>query len=289
MEENQPTASREVRRAGTGTLAMAAVVVCLGALALGIWLRERSQMRAADAEHARTVASLNQALDQAKNQIQELNTRLDTLTQARPQPLGPPQPVRKTVTVHHRQPVPRPAVGDPRVDKLQGELADTQKELARTREQMAQAQQELDGKISSTRDDLNGSIARTHEEVVALQKRGERNVYEFRLDKSKQFQRVGPLSLSLRSTSTKHKTYDLQMMVEDNQLGKKHVNLYEPVWVTLSDRPQSVEVVVNRIGKNEIEGYISEPRYKKSELAANPAASAPAKPQQQLATRPETR
>ena len=285
MEENQPTASREVRRAGTGALAMVAVMVCLGALALGIWLRERSQMQAANAEHARTVASLNQALDQAKSQIQELNTRLDALTQARPEPAGPPLPARKTALIHHRPPAPRPAPGDPRVDRLQGELADTQKELARTREEMARTQQNLDGKISSTRDDLNGSIARTHDEVVALQKRGERNVYEFRLDKSKQFQRVGPLSLSLRSTSTKHKTYDLQMMVEDNQLGKKHVNLYEPVWVTLSDRPQAVELVVNRVGKNEVEGYISEPKYKKSELAANPAESSPAKPQQQLETR----
>ena len=307
MEENQPTASREVRRAGTGTLAMAAVVVCLGALALGIWLRERSQMRAADAEHARTVASLNQALDQAKNQIQELNTRLDTLTQARPQPLGPPQPVRKTVTVHHRQPVPRPAAGDPRVDKLQGELADTQKELARTREQMAQAQQELDGKISSTRDDLNGSIAqtrdalakshddlsgqidstrtdlsgsiaKTHDEVVALRKRGEQNIYEFQLAKAKQFQRVGPLSVALRSTSTKHKTYDLAMIVEDNQLSKKHINLYEPVWIRLSDRPQAVELVVNRVDKDRISGYLSEPKYKRSELAAT-SEKAPEKPQ----------
>ena len=33
--------------------------------------------------------------------------------------------------------------------------------------------------------------------MVALRKRGEQNVYEFHLDKSKQFQRVGPLSIAL--------------------------------------------------------------------------------------------
>jgi hypothetical protein len=104
--------------------------------------------------------------------------------------------------------------------------------------------------------------------VVALQRRGERNIYEFKLTKSKDLHRVGPLSVSLRSTSTRHKTYDLAMVVDDNSLNKKHVNLYEPVWITLTDRAQPVQLVVNHVGKDEIEGYVSEPKYRNSELSA---------------------
>ena len=65
------------------------------------------------------------------------------------------------------------------------------------------------------------------------------------------------------------------MMVDDFQLQKKNINLFEPVWITLSDRPQPVELVVNEIHKDLIKGYISEPKYKKSELAASAAAPGP--------------
>jgi hypothetical protein len=84
---------------------------------------------------------------------------------------------------------------------------------------------------------------------------------------------VGPISLSLRKVDFKKKHYDLSMMVDDFELQKKSVNLFEPVWITLSDHPQPVELVVNEIHKDEIKGYISEPKYKKSELvsAATPA------------------
>ena len=108
---------------------------------------------------------------------------------------------------------------------------------------------------------------------MALQRRGEQNIYEFKLTKSKEMQRVGPLSISLRSTSVKHKTYDLTMAVYDNALAKKHVNIYEPVWITLSDRPQPVQLVVNHVEKNEITGYVSEPKYKKSEAGGQLGAA----------------
>ena len=65
------------------------------------------------------------------------------------------------------------------------------------------------------------------------------------------------------------------MMVDDNQLQKKGVNLYEPVWINLADRPQPLELVVNEISKNEIKGYLSEPKYKKADLDAS---TPPAKP-----------
>ena len=151
--------------------------------------------------------------------------------------------------------------------ELRAQLDAQQKMLTQTQAEVAKNRADLEGNLNSTRDELNGSIAKTHEELVALAKRGERSYFEFDLTKSKEFQRVGPITLSLRHTDTKHKNYDLQMIVDDNQLTKKHVNLYEPIWIHTENESQPVQVVVNKVQKNLIHGYVSAPKYKPSELA----------------------
>jgi hypothetical protein len=165
---------------------------------------------------------------------------------------------------------------DKKYAQLQAQLAEQQKQLKETQDEVAKNRSDLEGTINSTRDDLNGSIAKTHEELVALAKRGERSYFEFELSKSKQFQRVGPITLSLRKSDTKHKSYDLAMIVDDNQLQKKKVNLYEPIWIHTENESQPVQIVVNRIDKDLVHGYISAPKYKPSELAAvGPASVTP--------------
>jgi len=166
-----------------------------------------------------------------------------------------------------RQParVRRPA-DDPRWQRVESRLADQEQRIAGAKRDVEDARAELEGKLSSTKDELGGSIAKTHDELVALQKRGERNYSEFTLDRSKDFRKVGPVSLALRKADTKHKRYNLELIVEDVKLEKKNVSLYEPVYLTLSDRPQPMEVVVNQISKNEVRGYVSQPKYRKSEL-----------------------
>jgi len=101
----------------------------------------------------------------------------------------------------------------------------------------------------------------------------ERSYFEFDLNKEKQFQRVGPLTLSLRKTDMKHKSYDVAMIVDDNELQKKKVNLYEPIWIHTENDSQPVQIIVNRIDKDAVHGYISAPKYKPSELAAVGSAS----------------
>jgi hypothetical protein len=124
--------------------------------------------------------------------------------------------------------------------------------------------------LAATRTDLQGSIARTHEDLVVLQKKGERNYFEFDLDKSKNFNRAGPVGVSLRKANTKHLYADLELLVDDRQLSKKHLNLYEPVMFYPADERQPVELVINSITKNHIHGYISAAKYKASELASAP-------------------
>jgi len=173
-----------------------------------------------------------------------------------------------------RRPARRPA-DDTRWRQMQEQVTEQKKELADTKQQLDQTRQDLQNNLNSTRDELSSSIAKNHDELVILQKRGDRNLYEFDLERSKQFHRVGPLNVSVRSVNQKHRFYDLVMTVEDQQVERKHVSLYEPLMLRLADRPQPVELVVNRIDKNGVRGYISEPKYKNSELAST-TGSAPA-------------
>jgi prefoldin subunit 5 len=170
----------------------------------------------------------------------------------------------------------RPRAGsrayDPRYRKLQSQLDAQGKAIDQTRADIASAQSDL----SSTRTELSGSIARTHDDLVALQKRGERNYYEFDLDKSKDFKREGPIGIALRKANTRNQYADLQLMVEDSKLTQKHVNLYQPAMFYQPDSPQPIEIVINSISKNHVHGYISAPKYRQSELAAmsTPASNA---------------
>jgi hypothetical protein len=175
---------------------------------------------------------------------------------------------------HHKHVAPKkPSAVDTKFAKLQAQLDDQQKQLKDTQDAVEKDRADLEGNISSTRDELNGSIAKTHDELVVLEKRGERSYFEFDLSKSKQFQRIGPLTLSLRKADTKHKNYDLAMIVDDNELNKKKVNLYEPIWIHTENEAQPAQIVVNKIDKDEVHGYVSAPKYKPSELAAAGAAA----------------
>jgi len=286
--------------AKTGLLLFVIALCGIAGISTFYFVREHRQ--------ALQLASTNEALtanlNQVQGQLQSLTDKLNALTAAQQTPPAPSEPSAARPSAMgertHKKPVHRvvvakkqePPPDDPRWGQVQSQLTDQQKQLAATREEMEKNRTELDGRLNSTRDELNGtishtrdelngSIARTHEEVVALQKRGERNYYEFHLDKSKSFQRVGPLNVSLRKVNEKHKRYNLAMIVDDMQVDKKDVNVLEPVWITLADRPQPVQLVVNKIQKDRIEGYVSEPKYKNSELSAS---AAPAMDKTQQAT-----
>ena len=212
--------------------------------------------------------SLNSTVEQMRNQIGALTAKLDQMA-APP----PPQLPAANAPVTRRSTLATSAAQDRRMRQVQSQLADQQKQLKETQNQLTTAKSDLEGKLGSARDELNGSIARTHGELVDLEKRGERSYYEFDLSKSKSYQREGPIQISLRKADSKHQSYDLMMLVDDHQLAKKKVDLYEPIWLHQADQPQPVQVVVNKIDKDRIHGYVSAPKYRESELAANAAQS----------------
>jgi cell division protein FtsB len=213
--------------------------------------------------------ALHTTIDQMRNQIGTLTAKLDQIN-APP----PAQAPAASAPAANRTTSPNSAAQDRRMKQVQSQLARQQKQLKETQDRLTAAKSDLEGQLGSTRDELNGSIAKTHEELVGLEKRGERKYYEFDLSKSKDFQREGPIQISLRKADSKHQSYDLMMLVDDHQLSKKKVDLYEPIWLHQTDQPQPVQVVVNKIDKNAIHGYVSTARYRDSDLASNAAQPA---------------
>jgi hypothetical protein len=292
-EKNHQEDRTAETRVGTNRWLAVALVVLLGVagIAFAYGYRQQALAHQLTEQQSATSATMNQL----QGEVSSLTAKLNEMTaEQQAQKAAASAAAQKSPQSHAKAASSkgRPVV-DKRYQQLQSQLADQQKQLKDTQELVAKNQADLEGNLSSTRDELNGSIAKTHEELVTLAKRGERNYFEFDLSKSKQFQRIGPLTLSLRKADTKHKSYDLAMIVDDNELNKKKVNLYEPIWIHTESEAQPVQIVVNKIEKNVVHGYISAPKYKPSELAsatvtpvstktpaATPNPQDPQKPQQ---------
>jgi hypothetical protein len=257
-------------------LVLVAALVVVACVALGYGYRQQVAVGHMSAEETMAKATINQMQGQLDTVTAKLTDMVaaqqaaQAAANARQQNASKPEK-KNGATAHSA--AKRGAAVDKRYQQLQAQLEEQQKQLKETQELVAKNRTDLEGNIGSTRDELNGSIAKTHEELVALAKRGERSYFEFDLTKSKQFQRVGPVTLSLRKADTKHKSYELQMIVDDNTLTKKNVNLYEPIWIHAENESQPVQIVVNRVEKNQVHGYVSAPKYKPSELAAAGSAS----------------
>jgi hypothetical protein len=255
-----------------GLLALVAAMVVVAGVALGYGYRQQIMVGHLTAEETMAKATISQMQWQLDNLSAKLNDMTAVQDAANERAQKASQAEKKNGAAAHST-AKRGAPVEKRYKQLQAQLEEQQKQLKETQELVAKNRTDLEGNLSSTRDELNGSIAKTHEELVALAKRGERSYFEFDLTKSKQFQRVGPVTLSLRKADTKHKSYDVEMIVDDNHLTKKKVNLYEPIWIHVENESQPVQIVVNRVEKNLVHGYVSAPKYKPSELAAVGSAS----------------
>ncbi len=261
-DQDRTTAPTGVNRILIG--AVVALLVIAG-VAFGYGYRQQIMVSHLSAQESVATATIGDLQGQLSTLTGKLNDMV-AAQQAAQQAAEQAAAQKKTVAK-------RSAPTDKRYKQLQAQLEDQQKQLKETQDLVAKNKTDIESNLSSTKDELNGSIAKTHEELVVLQKRGERNYFEFDLTKSKQFQRFGPLTLSLRRTDAKHMNYDLSMVVDDNQLSKKRVNLYEPIWLHTESEGQPVQVVVNKIGKNFVHGYISAPKYKPADLAVTGAAT----------------
>jgi hypothetical protein len=138
------------------------------------------------------------------------------------------------------------------VSGVKTDLGKTQTDLATTISQL----QSIKGDVS----DHSSLIARNHDELELLKHKGDRNFYEFVLNKGER-KPVGTVSLELKKTDSKKSKFTLLVYADDKTYEKKDRNLNEPLQFYSGKDPGLFEIVVNSINaKNQIAGYLSVPK-----------------------------
>ncbi|HWT66881.1 MAG TPA: hypothetical protein VN151_12265 [Terracidiphilus sp.] len=250
----------------------AALIACAG-IVFGV--REHNSALTADTQR-QTLADQNKQmtaqLSTTQNQLDAIAQKVNALSAANQPATAEAGRSGTAPGGRHAGATRHGAVSDSRFTKMQTQIDAQGKLLDAQRSDIDSTRTDL----ATARTELTGSIARTHDELVVLQKKGERNYVEFDITKSKEFKREGPINISLRKANTKRGYADLALIVEDRNLTQKHVNLYQPAMFYTSDAVQPIEIVINDISKDHIHGYVSAPKYRKSELvAANDALANP--------------
>jgi chromosome segregation ATPase len=87
------------------------------------------------------------------------------------------------------------------VTKLNGDVSGVRNDLDDTKNKLERATGDMGV--------MSGLIARNHDDLEELRRKGDRNYYEFTIQKSKTPQRVGPVQMSLNKTDQKKSKYTM--------------------------------------------------------------------------------
>jgi hypothetical protein len=125
--------------------------------------------------------------------------------------------------------------------------------------------------LNMARSELGTLIAKNHDEIDVLRRMGERDYIEFTIAGKNQPQKVGNLTVELKGVNEKKNRANLMVVLEDKKVEEKNRNINSPIILYPSGQRQAEELVINKIGKNTISGYVSMP---KAGAATATAASA---------------
>jgi predicted nucleic acid-binding Zn-ribbon protein len=171
---------------------------------------------------------------------------------------------------------------DQKILSVATEVGGAKKDIESTRTDLEATK----GKLERATGDMgvmSGLIAHNRDDLEELRRRGDRNYYEFTVQKSKTPQRVGPVQMALNRADQKKSRYTVMVFADDRSIEKKDKTAGEPVqfYMRGATRMAPYEIVVFDVGKNQIKGYLSTPKDAGGAPAATPAAtpaSAAAKP-----------
>ena len=114
--------------------------------------------------------------------------------------------------------------------------------------------------LKMARSEMGTLIARNHDEIDQLRRLGERDYVEFTIAGKNKPQKVANVTVELKGVNEKKNQYSVAMTVEDKQFEKKNRSMNEPVFFYISGTKLPEEIVINKVGKNTVSGYISIPK-----------------------------
>jgi cell division protein FtsB len=296
ISPNVPSPEESYRYESTGTPRWIAVLfgVVIAALAvIGVaGYSTQSRMNQDLAEQQKQNKVLTAQLEQANSRIADLKSQVEITTQR----MGLTQSEIAKAKSRAETILKEQQAADL---KLTSQLSQAQKEneekIGAVATEVGGAKKDIEatksdleatkGKLERSLGDMNvmsGLIAHNRDDLEDLRRRGDRNYYEFTLQRSKNAQRVGPVQMSLNKTDPRKAKYTITVVADDKTIEKKDKTSGEPVqfYVKGSARMAPYEIVVFDVGKNQITGYLATPKDGGGgapPAAATPAAS-PAKP-----------
>jgi hypothetical protein len=114
--------------------------------------------------------------------------------------------------------------------------------------------------LTLARGEFGTLIAKNHDEIDELRRLGERNYYEFTINKKNQRERVGELMVELKNVNAKKNLYTVSLYMDDARFDKKNRSVNEPIYFFINGTRAPMEFTVNKIGRDKIAGYLSVPK-----------------------------
>lgn len=113
--------------------------------------------------------------------------------------------------------------------------------------------------LGMARSELGTLIARNHDDLETLRKLGERDYFEFTLER-KHPQKVAGVGLQLKKANVKNHKYSVILEADDMQIEKKDRTVNEPIVFFVGGQKKAFELVVNKVQSDKVIGYLSAPK-----------------------------
>lgn len=135
------------------------------------------------------------------------------------------------------------------VNKLNGDVTGVKGDLDATKNNLQMA-----------RSEMGTLIARNHDEIDQLRRMGQRDYYEFTVQRKAGAQKVGAILVELKGTNTKKNQFTINVLADDKSFEKKNRSVNEPIFFYTGGSRAALELVVNKVTKNSASGYLSIPK-----------------------------
>jgi len=114
--------------------------------------------------------------------------------------------------------------------------------------------------IQMARSEMGTLIARNHDEIDQLRRMGQRDYFEFTVQRKGGATKVGTIQIELKDTNTKKNRYTINVLADDNSFEKKDRSVNEPIFFYTGGTRAALELVVNKVTKTTATGYLSVPK-----------------------------
>ena len=145
------------------------------------------------------------------------------------------------------------------VASVKTDVGGVKTDVATTRSDLETTKTQL-GRVVGDAGVMSGLIAKNGSELEILKHRGDRNYFEFSLQKGAKPTLLSTVKLQLKKVDEKRSKYTMDVSADDKNIQKKDKNLDEPVQFYTGKDPVLYELVVNVIEKNRVSGYLSTPK-----------------------------